>query len=202
VIEETPPLVCPAIFPTFFSYLNMREISQISFSRLSGGAAIALIFLIMQSCMLKEHTPHINHSTMDNTGETVQKTDEEWKSMLTPLQYAVLREKATERPYTGMYDTFSEKGTYVCAGCGLELFSSEHKFDPGCGWPSFMVALTKGAVKTSPDLSHNMVRTEILCSRCGGHLGHVFDDGPAPSGLRYCVNSVALDFIPAESEKQ
>lgn len=130
-----------------------------------------------------------------NTG-MMNKSEEEWKDLLSPEQYAVLREKATERPFTGKYDQFSEEGIYHCAGCDAELFSSDDKFDAGCGWPSFSDALEKGRILEKEDRSHGMVRTEILCASCGGHLGHVFDDGPRPTGLRYCVNSVSLDFSP------
>lgn len=117
---------------------------------------------------------------------------------LTPEQYEVLREKGTERPFSGKYVNVTDKGIYVCAACGAELFSSADKYDAGCGWPSFSAALTEGKIIEKKDLSYGMIRTEIQCARCGGHLGHVFDDGPKPTGLRYCVNSVSLDFKPAE----
>lgn len=128
----------------------------------------------------------------------VPTNDEEWKQKLDPLQYAVLREKATERPHTGKFDQHWSQGRYVCAGCGELLFSSEQKFDAGCGWPSFSDA--SGAVREQRDTSHGMQRTEVLCSTCGGHLGHLFDDGPAPSGQRYCINSAALEFAAAEKK--
>ena len=122
------------------------------------------------------------------------KTDEEWRSQLTPHQFAVLREAATERPFTGEFNMHFENGIYTCAGCGEELFDSASKFDGHCGWPSFDQEIESGKIVEIEDTSHGMVRTEIVCGSCGGHLGHVFDDGPTETGLRYCVNSLSLDF--------
>lgn len=135
---------------------------------------------------------------MPNTSKDPQltRTDDEWRALLTPEQYAVLRQKDTERPFSGEFVDTSEAGTYLCAGCGQELFEAEAKFDAGCGWPSFSAQKTPEAVTTESDSTLRMPRTEILCSRCGGHLGHVFDDGPRPTGLRYCVNSLSLKFAP------
>ncbi|MEM3087055.1 MAG: peptide-methionine (R)-S-oxide reductase MsrB [Halobacteria archaeon] len=113
---------------------------------------------------------------------------------LTPEQHAVLREKATERPFTGKWLKNKEAGTYTCAGCGAPLFDSDTKFDSGTGWPSFFAPASEGSIATEQDFSHGMVRTEVLCKACGGHLGHLFPDGPAPTGMRYCINSLALDF--------
>ena len=121
------------------------------------------------------------------------KSEEDWKKQLTPEQYRVLREKGTERPFTGQYWDCDEAGVYRCAGCGAALFNSDAKFDAGCGWPSFDAPASPGAVDMAEDRSHGMRRTEILCRKCGGHLGHVFDDGPTRTGLRYCVNSLSLD---------
>ena len=124
--------------------------------------------------------------------EKIDKSDEEWRKQLTPEQYRVMREKGTERPFTGEYERSKEKGMYVCAACGNPLFSSDTKFDSGTGWPSFYQPLTGESVRTEEDSGMFMKRTEVLCSRCDAHLGHVFDDGPQPTGDRYCMNSVSL----------
>ena len=130
----------------------------------------------------------------------VQKSEEEWRAQLGDAAYRVLREKGTERPFTSEYETFWDSGTYVCKGCGQELFHSETKFDAGCGWPSFYQSIDKSRVKEILDTSHGMTRTEVVCSRCGGHLGHVFNDGyNQPTGLRYCINGVSLGFRKKEN---
>jgi len=129
--------------------------------------------------------------------DQVNKTDEEWRQELSPEQYEILRRKGTERPFTGKYVHVKDKGTYRCAACGAELFSSDTKFDSGTGWPSFYEPANLENVELHEDRSHGMVRTEVTCKRCGGHLGHVFDDGPAPTGQRYCINSCSLDLDPA-----
>ena len=126
--------------------------------------------------------------------DEVVKTKEEWKKVLTPGQFHVLREKGTERPHTGKYAASHEHGIYRCAGCGLELYRSEDKYESGTGWPSFTKPIAPENIKTETDRSFFSTRTEVSCRRCGGHLGHVFSDGPKPTGLRYCMNSAALDF--------
>ena len=128
--------------------------------------------------------------------EKIEKTDAEWRSELSAEQYHILRQKGTERAFTGEYWNTKTPGIYLCAGCGLELFASEAKFDSGCGWPSFTIPADEANVDEHVDRSHGMARTEVTCSRCGGHLGHVFPDGPDPTGLRYCINSGSITLQP------
>ena len=136
---------------------------------------------------------------MNKENYPYKKTDSEWKELLNADEYRILREKGTEYPFTGKYNDHHEKGMYRCKGCGQELYQSEHKFESGCGWPSYDAAV-EGSIEYIKDTTHGMIRTEIVCSNCGGHQGHVFDDGPTATGKRYCVNAASIDFIPKKNE--
>lgn len=130
--------------------------------------------------------------------EKLNLSDAEWRARLSPERYQILRQAGTERAFTGTYDHLFEEGDYLCGGCGAELFGSGEKYDSGCGWPAFSAPVAGEAIDEHRDISHGMVRTEVRCARCDGHLGHVFPDGPGPDGLRYCINSASLDFKPRE----
>lgn len=146
---------------------------------------------------------HAKNPVYSNTDTNkITLSNDEWKNILSPEVYNIAREKGTERPYTSKYEHFSEIGTYYCAACGNALFKSDTKFESGCGWPSFYQPISKGSVIYAQDNSYGMSRTEVMCGRCKAHLGHVFNDGPPPTGLRYCINGVVLDFQKAqEAEK-
>jgi peptide-methionine (R)-S-oxide reductase len=140
--------------------------------------------------------PGLDNSKLEKgymENEKIQKSDEEWKTELSPVEYHILREKGTERPFTGKYYQSKQDGIYRCAACGNELFSSDTKYESGSGWPSFWAPAAPGSVELKPDYSHGMIRTEVMCGRCGSHLGHLFEDGPQPTGQRFCINSVSLD---------
>lgn len=155
------------------------------------------VFLVSCNSRAQENSSSFNNKNMDTS---LPKTEAEWKEKLTAEQFYILREKGTERPFSGKLYLTKDKGIYKCAACGNELFTSDMKFDAHCGWPSFDKEIAGGKIKTQIDTSHGMVRTEIMCAKCGGHLGHLFDDGPTETGLRYCVNSVSLEFVPEEKQ--
>jgi peptide-methionine (R)-S-oxide reductase len=164
---------------------------------------IILSFSVMYACSthpvanntITDSTTNQNTISMQNEQFEINKPEEFWKEKLSPEQYAIIRMKGTERPFTGKFENHWEPGVYLCAACGNELFKSDTKFDAGCGWPSFYEALDKTKITEKIDKTFGMTRIEIMCAKCGGHLGHVFNDGPQDkTGLRYCVNSVSLDF--------
>jgi peptide-methionine (R)-S-oxide reductase len=161
----------------------------------------ALFYIFMfAACSCTAQTTEKISVDMEPKNLKVQKSDVEWKESLTPMQYHVLRQSGTERPHTGEYNLHFEDGVYKCAGCGAKLFSSESKFESHCGWPSFDKALSDSTVREIMDYSHGMTRVEIRCASCDGHLGHVFNDGPTATGVRYCINSAALGFDKKEEE--
>jgi methionine-R-sulfoxide reductase len=163
---------------------------------------IIILALGLTSCGQTPKSQAKNNDKMEHNNDKkyqVQKSEQDWKKDLSTDQYYVLREKGTERAFTGKFYLHKDKGTYTCAACGNELFTSEMKFDSHCGWPSFDREIAGGKVVTHTDTTFGMVRTEIMCGRCGGHLGHIFDDGPTATGQRYCVNSLSLEFSPADT---
>jgi peptide-methionine (R)-S-oxide reductase len=155
-------------------------------------AATFTMALFLYSC-----ANHITSQNSDDMSFPKAKTEKEWKEVLTPLQYQVLRESATEKAFTGKYYATKDTGTYYCAGCDQLLFRSDTKFDSGCGWPSFFETDSENSLVYKEDRSYGMLRTEVICGGCGGHLGHVFDDGPPPTGKRYCINSASIRFDKA-----
>jgi peptide-methionine (R)-S-oxide reductase len=156
---------------------------------------VVLISISFSACAQKKGNNNQPKSTLTSMDTfEIKKTDDEWRKQLSPVQFGILREKGTERPYTGEYDKFYDEGTYYCAACGTELFTSKTKYNSGCGWPAFYEPSVNKNIVEKRDVSQGMVRIEVMCAKCGGHLGHVFEDGPKPTGLRYCINSGSLRF--------
>lgn len=169
-------------------------------------ASMILICTLITACKSQNKTTNNmeeknNHYSHTDTSKVV-KPEEEWKKILNTEVYRVAREKGTERPYSSKFESSKEIGTYYCAVCGNPLFKSDTKFESGCGWPSFYETISKTSILYKPDSSHGMQRTEVECGRCNSHLGHVFNDGPPPTGLRYCINGVVLDFKKAEAARK
>lgn len=159
------------------------------------------IFSVLLTFSCQAQTKDQNSMNKAPENFPLEKSEQEWKAQLTPEEYFVLRQKGTERPYTGEYNMHFERGTYNCRGCEAPLFKSDSKFDSHCGWPSFDAGIASGAIVEKLDKTHGMIRTEILCANCGGHLGHVFNDGPTATGLRYCVNSLSITFDQKDEKK-
>lgn len=164
---------------------------------LAVAAAALLVMTRCENCLDEPHNQPGDNPMSRNEFE-VQKSEQQWREELTPQQYNICREKGTEPAFSGEYWDKKDSGTYLCAACGQELYASDTKFDSGSGWPSFYAPIEERRIATDTDTRHGMQRTEIMCGRCGAHLGHVFDDGPAPTGMRHCVNSASLKFRPRE----
>lgn len=171
---------------------------------------LCIMALALQSCSQAQapkkttmsETNKNNPVYSNSDSAKVELSNDEWKKILSPEVFQIARQKGTERPFTSRFETSKEIGTYFCAACGNPLFKSDTKFESGCGWPSFYDPISKSSIIYTPDNSHGMSRTEVQCGRCKAHLGHVFDDGPPPTGLRYCINGVILDFKKAEEAKK
>lgn len=166
--------------------------------------ALAVLFVLINDNFIRgnnnfKNQPDSTKQSGENMDDKIVKSEDEWKKELTPEQFRILRQKGTERAFTGKYWDHFEFGTYVCAGCGTELFESDTKFESGCGWPSYFEPIDSNRIIYKEDRSFGMIRTEVMCAKCGGHLGHVFDDGPPPTGLRYCINSASMKFIKKDT---
>lgn len=169
--------------------------------------AIAVLFILINKDFIRGKNnsieqPDSTKQSGENMDDKIVKSEDEWKKELTPEQFRILRQKGTERAFTGKYWDNFEYGTYVCAGCGTELFESDTKFESGCGWPSYFEPIDSSRIIYKEDRSFGMIRTEVMCAKCGGHLGHVFDDGPPPTGLRYCINSESMKFVKKDNKQE